>query len=51
MKMKKLTSAPEDHEYLGSSEEVYDRIAEAVEPAYIVDEGGTRHYFDLNPCH
>jgi hypothetical protein len=55
--MKRITQAPADAAYIGStegpdqiSEETADRIEDATAPAYIQDEDGHRHFFDLCPA-
>jgi hypothetical protein len=55
--MKRLNSAPEHADYLGStegpdqlSEATADRIDEAIEPAFFQDADGHRHFFDMNPA-
>jgi hypothetical protein len=47
---------PHDAEYIGStegpsqmSEDLADRIDDAIEPAYTQDADGTRHFFELCP--
>ena len=54
--MKRIQHAPADAAYIGStegpdqiSEETADRIEDATAPAYIQDEDGRRHFFDLCP--
>jgi hypothetical protein len=54
--MKRITHAPADSAYIGStegpdqmSEETADRLNDATAPAYIQDEDGHRHFFDLCP--
>jgi hypothetical protein len=54
--MKRINHPPQDAAYIGStegpdqiSEETADRIADATAPAYIQDEDGHRHFFDLCP--
>lgn len=52
--MQRINHAPDTARYIGSddcpgqmSEAVADRLDRAIEPAYIQDQDGTRHYFDL----
>jgi hypothetical protein len=54
--MKRITHAPQDSAYIGStegpdqiSEETADRIEDATALAYIQDPDGCRHFFDLCP--
>lgn len=54
--MRKIDHAPAGAAYIGSSEgrdqiseETADRLSDATAPAYIQDEDGTRHFFDLCP--
>jgi hypothetical protein len=54
--MKRITHAPADAAYIGStegpdqiSEETADRLNDATAPAYIQDPDGCRHFFDLCP--
>jgi hypothetical protein len=55
--MKRIQHAPQDSAYIGStegpdtmSEETADRLDDATAPAYIQDEDGNRHFFDLCPA-
>jgi hypothetical protein len=55
--MKRITHAPADAAYIGStegpdqiSEETADSIDDATAPAYIQDPDGCRHFFDLCPA-
>ncbi len=55
--MKRITHAPADAAYIGStegpdtmSEETADRIDDATAPAFTQDQDGTRHFFDLCPA-
>ena len=55
-KMKRIYTQPHDSAYIGStegpdwmSEETADRLNDATAPAYIQDEDGHRHFFDLCP--
>jgi hypothetical protein len=55
--MKRIEHAPADSAYIGStegpntmSEETADRLNDATAPAYIQDEDGHRHFFDLCPA-
>jgi hypothetical protein len=55
--MKRIYHVPQDAAYLGStegpdtmSEEITDRLNDATAPAYIKDEDGHRHFFDLCPA-
>jgi hypothetical protein len=56
--MKRYTNdtIPNEAAYIGSSEgrdqvseETADHLSDATAPAYIQDEDGTRHFFDLCP--
>jgi hypothetical protein len=55
--MKRLNSAPDHADYLGSTEgpdqldeATADRIDEAANPAFFQDADGHRHFFDMNPA-
>jgi hypothetical protein len=55
--MKRIQHAPADSAYIGStegpdtmSEEIADRLTDATAPAFIQDEDGHRHFFDLCPA-
>jgi len=52
--MQRINHAPEGAYYIGStegpdqmSEATADAIGEAMQPAYLQDSDGVRHYFDL----
>jgi hypothetical protein len=54
--MKRIYNQPHDAQYIGSTEGpdrisnfVLDLIDDSIAPAYIQDEDGTRHFFELCP--